>query len=73
MRIVIAPDSFKGTMTAGQAAAYRRGYMTGDSSCAIDKIPIADGGEGTVESDGRRNRWRKSEGLGLRALNGRCG
>ncbi|NLZ91599.1 MAG: glycerate kinase, partial [Clostridiales bacterium] len=51
MRIVIAPDSFKGSLSAGQAAAYiEEGIRRVIPSCAIDKIPIADGGEGTVEA-----------------------
>ena len=51
MKIVVAPDSFKGSLSAGQAAAYiEEGIRRVIPSCAIDKIPIADGGEGTVEA-----------------------
>jgi glycerate kinase len=51
MKIVIAPDSFKGSLTAGQAAAYiERGIRRVFPSCTVDRIPVADGGEGTVEA-----------------------
>jgi glycerate kinase len=51
MKIIIAPDSFKGSLSAGQAAVYiEEGIRRVIPSCAIDKIPIADGGEGTTEA-----------------------
>jgi glycerate kinase len=51
MKIVIAPDSFKGSLTAEQAAlSIERGIRRVIQGCTIDKIPIADGGEGTVEA-----------------------
>lgn len=51
MKIVIAPDSFKGSLTAGQAAdSIERGVRRVLPHCVVDKIPIADGGEGTVEA-----------------------
>lgn len=49
MRVLIAPDSFKGSITALQAAeAMERGVRQIFSSAEISKVPIADGGEGTV-------------------------
>jgi glycerate kinase len=51
-KIVIAPDSFKESMTAKQAAeAVARGFrkIYGDS-IELDLIPMADGGEGTTQS-----------------------
>ena len=51
MKIVIAPDSFKGSLTALQvAAAIEVGLRRVFPDAAIEKIPMADGGEGTVQS-----------------------
>ncbi|OVE65021.1 glycerate kinase [Clostridium diolis] len=51
MKIVIAPDSFKGSLTALQVAkAMEEGLMKYSKDFIIEKIPMADGGEGTVES-----------------------
>lgn len=51
IRIVIAPDSFKGSLSAIQVAhAIERGFLKAFPSAVINKIPIADGGEGTVEA-----------------------
>lgn len=52
MHILIAPDSFKESMTAMQAAeAIEQGWrdVTGDTT-TFHKIPMADGGEGTTQS-----------------------
>ncbi len=48
---VLAPDSFKGSLTAGQVClAMERGIkkVMPDAECI--KVPMADGGEGTVQS-----------------------
>ena len=51
MKIVVAPDSFKGSVTALQAAnAIEQGLRRVFPDAEIDKIPMADGGEGTVQS-----------------------
>ena len=51
MRIVIAPDSFKECLTATQVAeAISSGIRRIFPECEIICIPIADGGEGTVEA-----------------------
>jgi len=51
MKIVIAPDSFKESLTALQAAnAIEKGIRNTIPDAAIFKIPMADGGEGTVQS-----------------------
>ena len=51
MKIVIAPDSFKGSLTALQVAeAIEVGLRRALPDAAIEKIPMADGGEGTVQS-----------------------
>ncbi|SHM64328.1 glycerate kinase [Caldanaerovirga acetigignens] len=55
VNILIAPDSFKGSLTSLQAAnAIERGILKA-ASCVgvkvdVDKVPMADGGEGTVEA-----------------------
>ena len=49
MRIVIAPGTFKGTLTAFEAAdAMARGARAADEHAVIERIPVADGGEGTA-------------------------
>ena len=51
MKIVIAPDSFKGSLTALQVAeAMEVGLRRVFPDAAIENIPMADGGEGTVQS-----------------------
>ena len=52
MRAVIAPDKFKGSLTAQEAAsAIERGLRaSGRAFEEIVAIPMADGGEGTVEA-----------------------
>lgn len=50
-KIVIAPDSFKGSMSAKEVAdAIERGIKSVLTNAEIIKIPMADGGEGTVET-----------------------
>jgi len=51
MKVVIAPDSFKGCLNALEVAfALRRGVQQVYPDCDIELIPMADGGEGTVEA-----------------------
>ncbi|RKU25027.1 glycerate kinase [Candidatus Poribacteria bacterium] len=51
MKIVVAPDSFKGSVTALEAAkAIEQGLYRVFPEANIEKIPMADGGEGTVQS-----------------------
>ena len=51
MKIVIAPDSFKGNLTAKQVAdAIEIGIKRVIPDAEIVKIPMADGGEGTVQA-----------------------
>ncbi len=51
MKIIVAPDSFKGSVTALEAAkSIEKGLRRVFSDASIDKIPMADGGEGTVQS-----------------------
>lgn len=49
MRVVVAPDKFKGSLSALAAArAMARGIAKACPQASIDPIPMADGGEGTV-------------------------
>jgi len=51
MKIVIAPDSFKETLSAAAAAeALAAGVREAAPGAEIDLCPMADGGEGTVEA-----------------------
>jgi glycerate kinase len=48
VRVVIAPNALKGSLTASEAAlAIARGLHTADGSVEIVTMPIADGGDGT--------------------------
>lgn len=49
--IIIAPDSFKGTMTAIEVCEIiKREFLKADPTIDIRCLPIADGGEGTVDA-----------------------
>lgn len=49
--IVIAPDSFKGSLTAAQVAdAIGRGVLQAIPHAKVHLCPIADGGEGTLDA-----------------------
>lgn len=51
MRIIVAPDSFKGSLSAvGVATAIEQGILSVWPQAEVKKVPIADGGEGTVEA-----------------------
>jgi glycerate kinase len=48
MRILIAPNAFKGSLTAGEAAqCIAAGLKKSDLSCTVELAPVADGGDGT--------------------------
>ena len=51
MKIVLAPDSFKGSLSAVQACeAIERGVRRVVADAEVVSVPMADGGEGTVEA-----------------------
>src|SRR2546421_9305763 len=64
MRIVIAPNAFKGSLSALQAAeAIRDGVLAVAADAQLVLVPIADGGDGTVDAlvaatGGERRRLR---------------
>ena len=50
-RIVVAPDSFKGSASAREVAeAVAEGLRRGLPGVQVETVPMADGGEGTVEA-----------------------
>ena len=56
MRILIAPDKFKGSLSAWEAAqAIARGLRFAHPEAALDIAPIADGGEGFAEVVGGKS------------------
>jgi glycerate 2-kinase len=63
MHVLIAPDKFKGSLTAAEAAAaLAEGWRAGwpeDKPLEIECLPVADGGEGTAEAihDALAGRW----------------
>lgn len=51
MKIIVAPDSFKGNMSAGEVCdIIEAGILRTDPSAGVRKIPLADGGEGTARA-----------------------
>jgi glycerate kinase len=51
MRVLVAPDKFGGTLTAAQAAAaIARGWAQVDPTADLQVVPVADGGEGTLDT-----------------------
>jgi glycerate kinase len=55
MHVVAAPDTFRGTATAAEAAsAIARAVVAAGHTC--DEVPMADGGEGTLDALGGPNR-----------------
>ena len=51
MKIIIAPDSFKGNMSAHEVCdIIESGILRADKNAIIRKIPLADGGEGTART-----------------------
>src|SRR5882762_805761 len=67
MKIIVAPNSFKGSLSATQAAiAIARGVRRVFPDAEVVEIPVADGGDGTVEAlvAARKGvyRWANVEG-----------
>jgi len=50
LRILLAPDKFRGSFTAREVCEYlARGLREADPSSIVDFLPLADGGEGTLD------------------------
>jgi glycerate kinase len=53
-RVILAFDSFKGCASSQEiAASARQGIIDVFPECAVVVVPVADGGEGTVEAIAR--------------------
>jgi glycerate 2-kinase len=51
MKVIVAPDKFRGSLSSAEAAsAIARGVLAADPTAIVDCVPMADGGEGTVEA-----------------------
>jgi glycerate kinase len=51
MKVIVAPDSFKGNMSAPVVcAAIEAGFMRACKKANVYKVPLADGGEGTARA-----------------------
>jgi glycerate kinase len=64
MRVLIAPDKFRGTLTAAEAGrAVETGWRRARPDDEVTVVPMADGGEGTLDA--------LVEGLGGRLIEAR--
>jgi len=76
MKIAIVPNAFKGSLTAAQAAdCIERGFRKALPDLCIVKIPMADGGDGTVlaivaATGGRPVKCRVADPLGRKIRSG---
>jgi len=62
MKILIATDSFKGSMTSIEVAdCLEKGFKTIDEDLEIIKVPISDGGEGLVDALISGNKGKRVE------------
>jgi glycerate kinase len=51
MKVIISPDSYKGTLSAVEVAkAMQKGILDANQSIETIILPVADGGEGTLQS-----------------------
>jgi glycerate kinase len=51
VRVVVAPDKFKGSLTAAQVAdRVAAGLIRAAPGVEVVKVPVADGGDGTLEA-----------------------
>jgi glycerate kinase len=70
MRVLVAPDKFRGTLTAAQAAgAIAAGWGRVRPGDRVETVPLADGGEGTMDTlvsalEGERRTVRVAGPLG---------
>jgi glycerate kinase len=70
VRVLVTPDKFKGTLSAAQAAgAIAAGWARAVPSAEVEQVPMADGGEGTLDAlvaamGGERHRARVTGPLG---------
>lgn len=55
VRVVVAPDKFRGSASAAEVAAAMAGAVT-ELGAVCEQVPVADGGEGFLEALGGPNR-----------------
>ena len=49
-KCIVIPDSFKGTLSAFEICEIeKQAIQTLDPGCEVAAVPVADGGEGTVD------------------------
>ena len=65
MRVVIAPDKFKGSLSAPDVARHleaglRAGFEGSGVALESTRGPVADGGEGTEDGEGFPGHGRRS-------------
>jgi glycerate 2-kinase len=73
VRIVIAPDKFKGSLSAGEATrCLSTGIREARADAEVAVGPIADGGEGTLDA-ARVNGYERRETVCTAGLAHRCG
>ncbi|MFQ3671819.1 MAG: glycerate kinase, partial [Verrucomicrobiia bacterium] len=66
MRVLVAPDKFKGSLTAAEAArAMVRGVRRAWPGARVESVPLSDGGEGFLEAmaSGLTGRMVRVEGV----------
>jgi glycerate kinase len=62
MRVLVAPDGFKGALEAGAAAAaIARGWSAARPQDGLELCPLSDGGEGFVAAMGPGGTWGRAE------------
>ena len=60
MRVLFAPDSFKGSLTSVEVArALADGWARGRADDGLDLAPLADGGEGTLDAIEAAGGWTR--------------
>ena len=74
LRVLVAPDSFKGSLTSVQVArALADGWSRGRPDDAVALAPLADGGEGTLDADQRGGRLDHAAGGSTRSADAPAG
>ena len=60
MRILVAPDSFKGSLSSVEVArALSEGWLRARPSDEVRLMPLADGGEGTLDAVATAGEWQE--------------
>ena len=75
MRVVVASDSFKGSLSSIEVGeAVRRGILRADPAAKVAVRPLADGGEGTTQAlmAALGARWAETEATGPDGRRVRC-